>query len=427
MQVKSCFLVIALWILTFSCLSQPLVRKALFIGNSYTYVNELPALTAALAYSAGDSLFFDSSAPGGYTLGWQPIAHCTNTLTLQKIRETNWDFVVLQEQSQIPAIPALRDSCMYPASEILHDSVGSANSCGRVLFYLTWGRRFGGIQCFTSNYCSTDFSGFDQMQDSLTTAYKRIADSLDDWIAPVGEAWRFALQNSAMVLHAGDNSHPNLNGSYLAACVFYSCIFGKSPVGLPFTAGLVPDSALFLQHVADTVVFTDPSFWNLWSDQPEPAFETIIGGDTMQTENLSTNASMWLWDFGDGNTSEAFEPIHVYASPGTYTVQLTACDSCRCDSLAQDISILLSGTTDHRGEERIVLAGPDVSGTVKTIHYEGDGTLILYDISGRLVLQTRIHAGRVQTGHLSSGYYLWYLSPPKGPPVQGKFLIYQNH
>jgi len=265
------------------------------------------------------------------------------------------------------------------------------------------------------------------MQDSLTAAYKGIADSLDSWIAPVGEAWRFALQNSAMVLHGSDNSHPNLNGSYLAACVFYSCIFGKSPVGLPFTAGLVPDSALLLQHVADTVVFTDPSFWNLWSDQPEAAFETITGGDTMRTENLSTNASMWLWDFGDGNTSEAFEPIHVYALPGTYTVQLTACDSCRCDSSAQDISILLSGTTDHRGEERIVLAGPDASGILKTIHYEGDGTLILYDISGRLVLQTRIHSGRVQTGHLSSGYYLWYLSPLKGPPMQGKFLIYQNH
>ncbi|MCK7540346.1 MAG: hypothetical protein MZV63_60360 [Marinilabiliales bacterium] len=52
-----------------------MVRKALFIGNSYTYVNELPALTAGLAHSAGDSLYFDSSAPGGYTLGWQPIAH----------------------------------------------------------------------------------------------------------------------------------------------------------------------------------------------------------------------------------------------------------------------------------------------------------------------------------------------------------------
>ncbi|MFT4770804.1 MAG: PKD repeat protein [Cryomorphaceae bacterium] len=41
-------------------------------------------------------------------------------------------------------------------------------------------------------------------------------------------------------------------------------------------------------------------------------------------DNTSVNASQYLWDFGDGNTSPAFEPCHEYANPGSYTVTLTA-------------------------------------------------------------------------------------------------------
>ena len=38
----------------------------------------------------------------------------------------------------------------------------------------------------------------------------------------------------------------------------------------------------------------------------------------------STNATSWLWDFGDGENSMQQNPIHVYGSVGTYSVTLTA-------------------------------------------------------------------------------------------------------
>ncbi|MFT6998086.1 MAG: PKD repeat protein [Cryomorphaceae bacterium] len=44
----------------------------------------------------------------------------------------------------------------------------------------------------------------------------------------------------------------------------------------------------------------------------------------LQFTNTSVNASQYLWDFGDGNTSPAFEPCYTYANPGSYTVTLTA-------------------------------------------------------------------------------------------------------
>lgn len=50
-------------------------------------------------------------------------------------------------------------------------------------------------------------------------------------------------------------------------------------------------------------------------------------------ENLSNyNAVSYLWDFGDGNSSNLVDPVHTYAAPGTYTVKLTAIGNSACGS-----------------------------------------------------------------------------------------------
>ena len=381
-------------------------------------------MTALLAHSAGDSLFYDSSTPGGYTLGWNPIAHSADPVSLEKIRQEEWDFVVLQEQSQIPAILVLRDSCMYPGSIILHDSVKSAHPCSRVLFFQTWGRRYGGIQCFTSNYCSPDFADFDQMQDSITKAYKGIADLLGDWIAPVGEAWRFVIQNYGITLHSGDDSHPNLNGSYLAACVFYASVFGKSPAGLEYTGGLAADTALLLQQAADSIVFGYVSYWNLWNDQPVAGFETQVYADTLFTNNQSINSLMWHWDFGDGQTSNEFEPVHIYDSPGHYTVSLTCCDSCRCDSATRQIEIISSGFSDkNKDSDKIIMIVPDIYGNLSLKGYFGDGQLCFFDMTGRLTRQVPVVSGKAKINNLPRGLWLWVLEDKNLNKItQGKFF-----
>jgi hypothetical protein len=407
--------------------AQPVIMKALFLGNSYTAVNNLPQLVSGLAAAAGDSLFWESNNPGGYTFGWDPVAHARDPLSLSKIREQAWNFVILQEQSQIPAIPALRDSCMYPGSAILHDSVKSNNTCTRVLFYLTWGRRFGGQQCFEPNYCSTDFVDFFQMQDSLTAAYHGIAFSLNDWIAPAGEAWRLVLSTTGMVLHSGDDSHPNLNGSYLTACVFYSCIFHKRAHGNSFTAGLMADSAFLLQNSADSVVFTSPSQWNLWTGEPSSAFNAWVKSDTLFTRNLSTNAGLWQWNFGDGQTSAAFEPVHVYSSQGNFTVSLKACDSCRCDSSSRSVTVFPLSVV-NQGEEQIRFFGPDENGLYTLGGFKDEGDLYIFNITGEMVNHTRVNGKIMKIGLPLQGPCIWELKSNSGQVVQrGKVLPILNH
>lgn len=58
------------------------MKRVLFLGNSYTYANNLPLLVKNIAASAGDILYTDSNTPGGYTLGYSPIQHLTNQISL---------------------------------------------------------------------------------------------------------------------------------------------------------------------------------------------------------------------------------------------------------------------------------------------------------------------------------------------------------
>ena len=61
--------------------------------------------------------------------------------------------------------------------------------------------------------------------------------------------------------------------------------------------------------------------------------------------NLSFGADSYLWDFGDGNTSTEFEPIHIYEKPGIYDVSLTAFNGDQCSDIhiIEEAVIALNG------------------------------------------------------------------------------------
>ena len=73
--------------------------EVLFIGNSYTYANNMPQMVSEIALSFGDSLIYETSTPGGATFN----IHSTNISTLNKISQKPWDYIVLQAQSQEPS------------------------------------------------------------------------------------------------------------------------------------------------------------------------------------------------------------------------------------------------------------------------------------------------------------------------------------
>jgi hypothetical protein len=295
--------------------------RVLFLGNSHTYFNDLPQLFADLSESGGHAAMVDSHTPGGYTLE----GHSLNYSSLQLIAMGIWDYVVLQENSQYPVINYLRYNSMYPAARLLDSLITFHN--GNTTIFLNWGWRYGG-QAEVDGYQSPFFVDYFHMQDSMTSACTEIADELEAVLAPIGEAWRTAVtRDPELVLWNPDNYHPALNGSYLAACVFYATYYDESPVGLEFHGGLSDDEALFLQQAAwDTITDIDedrphiPSSLELHQNYPNPF-------------NISTTISFTLFEPGEVeltiyniNGQEVAKPAKGLYQPGVNRITWDATD-----------------------------------------------------------------------------------------------------
>ena len=224
--------------------------RLLFIGNSYTYVNDLPGVLAGLAGSGKHWVETRTLAQGGWTLA----DHINDATTLAAIQSEKWDYVVLQEQSEIPAIEQSRTASMYPAARALARMILS-NGETPILF-MTWGHRDGDQQY--------GYADYDSMQNQIVIGYLTIARELGLPVAPAGYAWwTVRKQNPEIELWQTDGNHPNRNGTYLAACVFYASIFHESPEGLGYTARLPVKTAHTLQSAAARVVLDHSEDWNL--------------------------------------------------------------------------------------------------------------------------------------------------------------------
>ncbi len=227
-----------------SCESRSCLR-ILFVGNSYTYVNDLPAVFAGLAKVGGHQVETGMATQGGWTLS----QHASSSDTLDKIKSAKWNYVVLQEQSEIPAFPQIRTQEMYPAARQLAGQIEAVGATP--LFFITWAHRDG--------LPDNDLSNYEVMQSQIDQGYLLIAQELSAPVAPVGMAWsRARRQNPQLDLWQADGSHPTQEGTYLTACVFYSVMFNQSPEGLTYLGGLPKETAQSLQAIAANTVLYNP-------------------------------------------------------------------------------------------------------------------------------------------------------------------------
>jgi len=335
----------------------------MFMGNSYTGWNQLPTILKELALEAGDSIFVDGNVIGGYTLGIPGQGHLHNTTSIGMIERGYWDYVIMQEQSQMPTIPYYRDGYTFPAADSLNKIIQESNACVKTMFFMTWGRKYGGEQC-VNTHCSPVFVDYFHMQDSLESAYMYMTLSNEAMCAPVGISWSNSIANGDPIeLFAADQSHPSLAGSYLAACTFYAAIFQKSPLGINYNAGLSPADAAYLQEIAETTVLTNPKQWNIFPlDTLIASFSFELDGGLASFVNSSVNTHVYNWNFGDPlsgnqNTSSMVNPTHFYENPGTYYVSLQAGDSCRYDIAYDSLVILDVGLREQ--DEPIVQCFPN--------------------------------------------------------------------
>ena len=195
--------------------------RVLFIGNSYTYVNDLPMVIADLAAAAHDARETRPFKPDVVLVGGSTLeAHLARPDALPAIARGGWDAIVLQEQSTRPITDPDK---MWRDVRTFADAAKKVNA--KLVLYETWARE-----------------ASPQLQDSLTHVYHKAASNVGATLAPVGEVWAaFRVQEGPIspgahsVLFFSDGSHPSPAGTYLAAAVMYETFYGRSAVGLPPT------------------------------------------------------------------------------------------------------------------------------------------------------------------------------------------------
>jgi hypothetical protein len=204
--------------------------NVLFIGNSFTARNNLPALVAQLAAAAGQRLDHKLINQGGASLRM----HWNKGEAQKAIATKKFEFVVLQEQSTLP----VKNAARMRENILLFDQAIKAAGAKTAL-YMTWARR-----------------NAPDSQKAITDAYTSAARETGATLIPAGLAWeKFLARHDKPILHDRDNSHPTLAGSYLAACVAVAVLFKLDPSELePPIGGLTQGEMQILQQTAASVV-----------------------------------------------------------------------------------------------------------------------------------------------------------------------------
>jgi hypothetical protein len=358
------------------------IRKILFLGNSYTYVNDLPKTIHDIASAMGDSIYYDSNTPGSYTLN----LHSTNATSIAKIQSQSWDYVVLQEQSQMPAFPPSQVATdVYPYAHKLDSIITANDSCTETVFYMTWGRK-NGDQTNCASY--PPVCTYEGMQGRLRQSYLQLGIDNSATVAPAGMAWyNTRLLNPVFDLYQTDESHPSVYGTYLTACVFYAILFHKSPAGCSYISSISASDASALQQVATITVFDSLDQWAGPGDKAYARFFYSVNGTFIQFNDTSLNATNWSWDFGDGQTSTLRDPLHVYASMGNYPVMLVVSNACFNDTLIQYANVTPVGIGEKQYESQIRVY-PNPSDGIFNLNISGElqeRPIKIYNSLGQLV------------------------------------------
>lgn len=350
--------------------------NVLFIGNSYTNNNNLPSLTSQFANSMGDVMTVDSNTPGGSTFN----GHTNNTTTQNLIAEGTWDFVVLQEQSQLPSfsLGQVQAEC-FPYAAQLNDQILAANPCTETVFYMTWGRENG-----DASNCEVwpPVCSYEGMDDLLTERYGIMADDNDALVSPVGAVWRYIRTNHPEVdLYAGDGSHPSQSGSYAAAVSHYTTIYRKDPTQSTFDWQIDAVTADIIRAAVKTVVYDNMEAWNIGEYDPISSIEWN------QADNLTFNFSAedgflsYEWTI-EGMTYTDQNPMITFSGDGLYTVTLTVTNDCGVSGTSEEM-VDVNVISVEEQESPLTLGPIPSNGTLNFQGIDKPTSVQLLDVTGK--------------------------------------------
>jgi hypothetical protein len=203
-------------------------RKILFIGNSLTYVNDMPSMVVALADAAKltPALSADVWASPDYAL----IDHWQAGAVRKLVADGHYDVVVLQ---QGPSSVSVNRDTLRLAAKLFDPVIRAA----------------GGIPALYSVWPTIDRQ---QDFDRATESYQLAAGDVKGMHFPGGETWRAAWRkDGGLRLYSSDGLHPSTLGSYAVALSIVGMLYDRSVVGLPNVLSVDTATVRLLQQAAD--------------------------------------------------------------------------------------------------------------------------------------------------------------------------------
>ncbi len=399
--------------------SSATTRRVLFLGNSYIYTNNLPSIIQQMAISMGDTLIFDQNTIGGYTLE----AHSNDATSINKIYSQAWDIVILQEQSQRPAFdPTQVATDTYPFARKLDSLIRDHRPCTETMFFMTWGYKNGDASncAFYPPICT--YAG---MQQRLRESYLQMAQNNNAIVSPVGAAWKQVRDSfPAIDLYSPDESHPAMNGSYLAASVFYASIFHKNPINSSYTGSIATSDAQTMRRIAAKITLDSFNKWNQYGSYSYANFTKSVSGNTVTFTNTSVNAQNYSWNFGDGNTSNTTSPTHTYTTSGKYYITLTASNNCFSETYKDSVLI---GTANINPIDihPVVISNTSenkifIQNTSTAYNYN----ITILDVNGRRVISDNLFKNTSKSYELIPGIYLGVFQDRDGIMYKKKIQVY---
>ena len=344
------------------------VDSVLFLGNSYTYTHDLPGTLKQLAASAGKSMFIDSYTPGGKQLS----QHYSDATSQAKVYSHQWDYVVLQEQSQMPYV--YPNTTYSYLNSIINNWVLDNYECTEPIIYMTWARQEG------EAWLQSTGKTHDEMATYYEEYYEDMYKYVSSRISAVGAAFHQATRQGINI-YSGDGSHQNADGTYLAACVFYATIYKESPKGLSYSIASSDSITTVLQSIADSIVMPKKEFYNI-----EKANFDYSVTDLGNQMSIDFSELVYLYDYppkfewtfiGSSSTSTSAE-----ANPSTiffdqdieYSVQLKITSTCAVDSITKAIDNIYYTSTEQYNASALQLY-PSVSTSPAVIHIQSEATI----------------------------------------------------
>lgn len=395
--MRKALLLIFIIISVLSCKAQDTI-KVLFIGNSFTYVENMPDLFKNIAESAGYKVKIQMHAPGGVSVGdisQGTQAHMNNQLVYDNIRSDKWDFVVLQDNQGRFVLDYGQfssSSLVIQGHQQIRDSVLKNNPCAKMVWFEGWGLKNG-----MPPYGNTGI----EMIERIAANYHFMNDSLHQIIAPIGGAWKkLILTNPAIDPWSADEAHQSLAGSFLTAGVIYATIFRDNPVYSSATGGLAINDALLLKQIAWQTFNDSLPFINLQSITPDLQWQN--------NQLIAGNYQQYFWHKDMQWLTAANSNILNVNQSGHYYLIAQNASGCKLKSVSQHMIIT---NTNENDSENTVNIYPNPANDFISINCNisdfSDCNLRIYNLRGGLVKAEKIEQNhqQINVADLINGVY----------------------